>query len=254
MRNVLFTAIFVLVSLSPTVAQDCPKENPNGPSIASARRTLSGIIVYHDALRQWTGLRPDAPVCDQSEIELIPDFSGSDLRNERERKHLETLRGCRATITGTLGLASTGYYSTDIFQSVDQAVPEPSCVSQPASPDMSRARPTSTVRRYYARVTVSNVGEGAIHAEARSPRHLLTPWQAYTHYFLSGGFVLWVNCADGFRMSHVTGSAEAKPEQWDVNQASMDADVGDDKKVKLLGMTFTCTREASPRITRKGSD
>jgi hypothetical protein len=248
MRSALYVAILCSIAIHSPQAQSCPKENPSGPSIPSVSRTLSGTIVYHNALRQWIGLRLDASTCGQSEIELIPDFSGDDQRNEDQRKHLETLRGCRATVTGTLDLAPTGYYSTDIFQSVDKAVPDPSCIPQPPVPDFSSAKPNPAIHRYQAKLTVSSLGEGSIRGEARSNGRLLTPWQAYVHQFLTGGFVLYGSCADGFQISHVSGSPAANVSQIDY-QAAMGADL--EKGVQSATMTFTCTRESSPRINQE---
>ena len=140
MRAALFIVAFILISAHSTHAQSCPLENPHGPSIPSSTRTLTGTIVYHDDLRQWLGIRLDSPVCGQSEIELYA--SGKmDTQRESNQRRLETLRGCKAKVTGTLDLAPTGYYSTDIFQSVDKAWPDSSCAPQAPLPDYSNAKP-----------------------------------------------------------------------------------------------------------------
>jgi hypothetical protein len=237
----------LFVAFQHAIAQDCPRENPNGPSIPSATRTLNGTIVYHDALRQWIGVRLDAPVCGQSEIELIAR-GNTDSEMRSSQRTLDTLRGCKATATGTLDLAPTGYYSTDIFQNVDKAEPDASCIPQPPLPDFSRAKPNPAIYSYQAKLTVSSLGEGSIRGKARSNGRVLTPWQAYVHSFLTGGFVLYGSCADGFELSHVSGTPAAHASQIDY-QAAMDGDI--EKGIRSAAMTFTCTRESSPKITKK---
>jgi hypothetical protein len=247
MRATMFAVALCLNAIQPAPAQSCPKENPNGPSIPSTTRTLNGTIVYHDALRQGIGLLLDSPACGQSEIELYASGK-TDAQTESNQRRLETLRGCKAKVTGPLDLAPTGYYSTDIFQNVDEAESDVSCIPQPPLPDFSRTKPNPAIHSYQAKLTVSSLGEGSIHGEARSNGRLLTPWQAYVHLFLTGGFVLYGSCADDLRLSHVSGTPAAHASQIDY-QAAMGGDL--EKGIQSAAMTFTCTRESSRKLIKK---
>jgi hypothetical protein len=238
MRALFFAAIFVafLQLGRPSAAQDCPRENPAGPSIDSMPRTLVGTIVFHDDMRQWLSIDLDAPVCGQNRIEIF------DVDYQHPRQ-LEVFRGCRVTTRGVLGIPSTGYYSTDVFQTVDQIEPTASCVRQPAFPDYEKMKPVRGIYTYQVSMWF-NYGpfEDRVHARVLSGNRILSPWQAYAHYFLTGGFGFYGYCADGYTMSHMVGTPEAKPWMID-NSVAMDPETAAaDKNVHAIKLSFTCNR------------
>ncbi len=75
----------------------------------------------------------------------------------------------------------------------------------------------------------------------RSGNRLLNPWQAYASYFLTGGFVLYADCADEFDLAKFTGTPEMKPWRSD-NQVLMDPETAAQKHVTQLRLDYTCRR------------
>lgn len=241
MRAGLFAVVLCLTIHSAT-AQSCPSANPNGPSKDSAPQTLSGKLVYHDGLRQWLGLQLDAPTCGQKEIQLIP----AEI-DEPHWRLLDVLRGCRVTVQGPLGLSPTGYYSTDLYQTADKIEPGPGCVRQPAFPDYSKSKPDPSIRSYRVAVRIDYLGDH-IPITARNGNRILTPWQAYANYQLTGGFGLYAFCADGFDVIHFTGTPEAKPWLIDTYLA-MDPETAAQKHVTHLRLDYTCRRDPKDALS-----
>jgi hypothetical protein len=239
-QTILLATVFFLAAGHPRAqAQQCPEVNPAGPSKSSAAFITKGVIIYHDALRQWYGLRLDKPVCGLTELQL----TGA---NDQLWKQLELLRGCKATVSGTLNLPGTNYYSAEIFQEAQTIRPDPDCVQQPPFPDLSKARPPASIWKYKVSLTVSMQDEGYVHPEISHAGKPLTPWQAYTTYMLTGLYVFYGQCAKGFSMDHVSGTPEAKPWQME-EQAIMDPPSANEKKIDPVVMNFTCTRPLPPK-------
>ena len=76
----------------------------------------------------------------------------------------------------------------------------------------------------------------------------LHPWQAYAGYLLTGDFVLYGHCGDGFFVDKVFGTPQAEPSHFSERGESGDmaaflpenaADVGK----KRLHLGYTCIRE-----------
>jgi hypothetical protein len=246
----LIAAILFLVAFHRASAQMCPQQNPpvswrdsgGGPK-SSAPRTLSGTIVYHDALRKWTGLRLDAPVCGQSEMQLYATgYSPSEMM--RKERRIETLRGCKATVTDALWLGDPDYHSAAILQNADKVVPDPSCVPRPEFPELTTAtvKPKRSIRIYKVRITVSLVGEGSIRAEARvaSLRRLLAGWWLRRLCYLWG----WLSG------SEVSGTLATAPFK-SYFAAIMDFGNLPANQAKRIYLTYTCTRVVPPE-TRSG--
>jgi len=240
MRVALF-AVLCLIAIHPSFAQSCPEENPNGPSKESASRTLTGKVVYHDGLRQWFGLQLDTPVCGvDKEIQLLQGGGAFEV-DESNAQALEVFRGCRATVQGPLGIPGTGYYSAALYQNVDKIVPEKDCVLKPHFPDYSKVKPDPSIHNYRVSTRIDYLGDH-IAITARSGDRLLTPWQAYASYMLTGGFVFYAYCADDFDLRHFTGTPETKP--WLVdNYIAMDPETAATKHVTRLRLDYTCRRE-----------
>jgi hypothetical protein len=195
--------LFVCADL-PARGQKCPKENPNGPSQRSETRTLEGQLIYHDGIRKWFELKLEEPECGQESVELVqadgafaPGYPAS----------LEILRGCRVRTKGVLDLPGTGYYSLDLYQAVEKIEPVGECTKQPPFPDFSKAKPNKSIRSYRVEMAIDyEQGDHPIFFRVTSGSKDLKPWQAYASYLLTGGFVLYGYCADGFVVNRAFGT------------------------------------------------
>jgi hypothetical protein len=201
----LFLALCVDWIVVPAFAQQCPQSSATEFSKPSKSRALEGQLIYHDDIRKWFELKLSEPQCGQSSVQLIalkkPDWTP-----------LEILRGCRVKSTGPLDFSPTGYYSLDSYQDVTQIEPVGSCVRQPPFPDYSHAKPDKTVRGYRVEMDVDySPGDHPIVFHVSSGGRELKPWQAYASYWLTGGFVLYGHCADGFQVDKVFGTPQANP-------------------------------------------
>jgi len=111
-------------------------------------------------------------------------------------------------------------------------------------PDYSNAKPNPKIRRY--RVTMLmrfDEREGHLSVDVRSGRASLAPWQAYANYLLTGGSVFYAYCADGFKLSHVTGTPEAQPDGTSMdNAATMFPDSDATEKLRNLRLSYSCRR------------
>lgn len=226
---------FVIFASAPLLGQQCPEATKDGPSTASEVRTLEGALVFHDSIRKWFELKLDSPQCGQDSIELVR-ASLDDWRP------LEILRGCRVKSTGTVDISSTGYYSLATYQDVTNIEPIGSCETQLPLPDYSDAKPDHTVRRYRVNMHVNyEPGDHPIIFHVSSAGKELQPWQAYASYSLTGGYVLYGYCADGFVVDKVFGTPQAKPTLIDTASFDPESAAVSGKTDLLLG--YTCIRQ-----------
>ena len=72
----------------------------------------------------------------------------------------------------------------------------------------------------------------------------LMPWQAYASYMLTGGYVLYGYCGDGFVVDKVFGTPEAHPGHFDDGTASFDPESAAQSGKWNLHLGYTCIREA----------
>ncbi len=120
-------------------------------------------------------------------------------------------------------MPSTGYYSLDLYQSVEQVEPVGRCERRPAFPDYSKVKPNRTIREYRVEMHVNyRPGDHPIIFRVSTGGKELQPWQAYASYWLTGGFVLYGKCAEGFVVSKVFGTREAKPSHFDNSRTPED--------------------------------
>jgi len=75
----------------------------------------------------------------------------------------------------------------------------------------------------------------------------LQPWQAYASYDLTGGFVLYGHCGDGFVIDKVFGTPEAHPSHFDEPRDPADMAAFDPKSAaasgkKVMHLGYTCVR------------
>ncbi len=113
------------------------------------------------------------------------------------------LDGCVVSVTGSIGLSSTGYYSRDMYIDDARIQPDPSCRRVAVPPDPAKARIAPGVRSYNATVKI-DLSKMTKPMEGKAWRTdgstaTLNPWQAYVDPQLTGGYVLWVSCREGFR-------------------------------------------------------
>jgi hypothetical protein len=227
---------------------------------------LQGRLVYHDGLRQWFELRLDRPACGAASIQLIAD----------DLQALAVLRGCRVRSRGAIDFSPTGYYSLELFQDVSGQegggqegggiAPLGDCARQPPLPARPTAKPDPLVRAYRVEMdvdtspgdhpvvfratdlTASSAGSasGSAGGSAGGAR-ALQPWQAYADYRLTGGFVLYGLCGEGFVVDAVGGTPEASPGHFTEARAEDDMAMFDpygaaDAGKTALSLTYTCVR------------
>jgi hypothetical protein len=237
-RWLFSVAIFFLCLLPGAAAQQCPRENSSGPPTASAELTLEGQLVYHDGLRQWFELRLDKPVCGQASTELV---------RIDDQKQFQILRGCRVRTKGVLGIPLTGYFSLNTYQDVAEIEPVGDCTKQPPFPDDPKAAPDPKISRYRVKMLI-HYGENApVVLHVSSAGKPLEPWQVYASYNLTGGFVLYGHCAEGFVVDRVFGTPQAHPQHFEGPRTPEDAALFDPESAaaagqKELHLGWTCVR------------
>jgi len=228
------------------VAQECPQTSTTGPSVGSEVRTLTGSLVFHDAIRKWFELKLDQPQCGQASIELV---RGKHAFAPRDWTALEVLRGCRVRSKGVIDFSPTGYYSLDTYQAVDQIESVGACEQQLPFPDYSKAKPDKSISGYRVDLYVDDgPGDHPIIFRVSSAGKELHPWQAYASYMLTGGFVLYGYCGEGFVIDRVFGTPQANPSHFNEPRSLDDAAMFDPETAaasgkKDLHLVYTCLRK-----------
>ncbi len=230
----------VIYTMAPATAQQCPGTSETGPT-ASEVPTLEGKLVFHDGLRKWFELKLDQPQCGQTSIELV--------RREVDRTSLQVLRGCRVRSRGVIDFSLTGYYSLPTYQAVDQIDSIGACRQQLPFPDYSNAKPDRSIREYRVDMHVKyGSGDHPIMFRISSAGKTLRPWQAYANYLLTGGFVLYGQCGDGFVVDKVFGTRQANPSHFDEprtldDMAMFDPETAAASGKRHLDLGYTCVRK-----------
>lgn len=223
------------------IAQQCPKSTPTGPTTPSEKRTLEGLLVFHNGIRQWFELKLDQQQCGQTSIQLVRDEQGDWTR-------LEKLRGCRIKSQGAIDFSPTGYYSLDIYQSVDEIEPVGKCAQKPPFPHYSQAKPDKAISAYRVEMEVDyGPGDHPVVFHVSSSGKELRPWQAYASYTLTGGFALYGQCGKGFVVDKVFGTPQAKPSHFTERRDSGDMAAFDPEGAAASGQNhlrlgYTCVR------------
>jgi hypothetical protein len=237
--SLLVWALVVSASLS-AFGQACPKWSETGPSAQSEVRALEGQLVFHEGIRTWFELKLDKPQCGQASIQL--------LQGDDPQTPMELLRGCRVRSRGAIDFSPTGYYSLAMFQ--DAEVIESVGVCERRSPfaDYSKARPDKAIRAYRVEMHVNyEPGDHPVVFRVTDAGKELRPWQAYASYLLTGGFVLYGLCGDGFAVDKVFGTLEAHPSHFDGPRSSGDMAMFDPESAAATGkkdlrLGYTCLR------------
>ena len=236
MKRLLLSLVLLTASAA---AQNCPKEN-DGPKSPPTFAALHGQLIYHDGLRQWFELKLDKPQCGQPSVELIPV--------DDNWTPLQTARGCYVTSSGQIGIALTGYYSLDLSQVFDKIQPDTGCAPKQPFPDFSHAEPDPLVRSYRVEMNINyHPGDHPVVFHVTSRGRPLTPWQAYASFDLTGGFVLYGNCAKGFEVDKVFGTKQASPSHFDEprtagDRAEYDPEGAAAAGVRDLKLVYICVR------------
>jgi hypothetical protein len=147
-----------------------------------------------------------------------------------------------------MDFSTTGYYSLDTYQSVDQIEPAGTCKQQSPFPDF-KATPGKAIVSYRVEMDVDyDPGDHPIVFHVSSAGKELQPWQAYASYMLTGGFVLYGFCGEGFVVDRVFGTPQANPSHLTESRDSSDMAMFDPESAaasgtKHLRLGYTCVRQ-----------
>ena len=239
MRVYVVANALVICAAISAFGQECPKYGITGSDDGSVVRTLEGRLVFHDGIRKWFELKLDQPQCGEPSIEIVPGNS----------RQLLALRGCQVRSTGAIGFSPTGYYSLTISQMLGEIEAVGKCDLKAPPPDYSAARPDKTIRAYRVEMHVDyEPGDHPITFRVSSSGKELRPWQAYASYLLTGGFVLYGYCGEGFLVDKVFGTPQAAPQHFEEAHSPNDAALFEPEGaaasgVKDLHLGFTCVRK-----------
>lgn len=240
MSRAAWTLVLLTFAAISAIGQQCPQQTAKNPDIESQSRVLEGELVFHDGLRRWFELKLDHPQCGQSSVELV--------RPVGSYAPVEVLRGCRVKSKGRIGFSLTGYYSLETYQDVEEIEPAGTCARQPVFPDYSKVKPDRDIRQYRVEMLVNYAApDHPIHFRVTSEGKELRPWQAYASYQLTGGFVLYGLCGDGFRVAKVFGAPDASPSHFLAegepgDMAAFDPEGAAAQGAKILRLGYTCVR------------
>ena len=232
---------FLIGVANRSFGQECPSPSTTGPSIPSQVRTLEGRLVFHDDIRGWFELRLKTPQCGQTSIQLLPV--------ENNSVKLQIIRGCIVKSSGPIDFSSTGYYSSDVFQDVQKIEPIGPCLKQTPFPVHAEVKPDKYISAYTVDMRINYTpGDHPIVFRVRSGRRELRPWQAYAHYMLTGGFVLYGFCGEGFVIDTVFGTPQANPSHFgdpgsSDDMAAFDPESAAQSGKRDLRLGYTCVRE-----------
>jgi len=232
-----------------TLGQDCPQRKTDGPGIVSRVRTLEGRLVFHDDVRQWFELELYKPQCGEKSVQL--------MRTEKNTAPLEIFRNCRVKSSGIIAFSDTGYYSLGVFQDVESIAPVGTCPRQPPFPDYSKAKPDRSVRAYRVEMhVIYTSGDHPVAFRVYSAGKELRPWQAYASYWMTGGFVLYGECAKGFVIDEVFGTPEAMLGHFGdpgtpTDMAAFDPEGAAASGKSDLHLGYTCIRDPDPNAESK---
>jgi len=240
MRGSFVVCAITISSAVSAFPQACPESTKAGSALPSEIRSLEGQLIYHDGIRQWFELRLDAPQCGQASIQLVP-------AEDRSQTPMEVFRGCRVRSRGAINSSDTAYLSLDMYQNVQAIEPIGACHRQAPFPDSSKVHPEKTIRAYRVDMRFNYARDHPIVFHVTSAGRELRPWQAYASYLLTGGFVLYGHCADGFVIDQVFGTPAAHPGHADVPHSSRDMAMFDPESAaaagkKDLSLGYTCVR------------
>lgn len=135
-----------------------------------------------------------------------------------------------------------------MYQDVQGIESVGNCERQSPFPDYSKAKPDKAVREYQVEMHVTyEPGDHPVVFRVTTAGKELRPWQAYASYYLTGGFVLYGHCGDGFVIDRVFGTPEARPSHFDNPRSPEDMAMFDPESAAAAGkkdlqLGYTCVR------------
>lgn len=238
----LTALLFLVGGAGRASAQQCPRLS-GGTNRPSHIRPLQGRLIYHNGIRQWFELRLDRPQCGERAIQLVQPDNGP--------KRIEIFRGCRIRSSGPVDFTLTGYFSLSLYQQVRSITPDGACLRQKPFHDFSEVTPDPHVRSYSVNMHVDyRRGDHPILFRVRSGGRALRPWQAYADYWLTGSFVLYGLCGDGFVVDRVHGPPEARPSHFDNPREPGDMATYDPENAGVAGKMIFDARYSCVRASR----
>ena len=160
-----------------------------------------------------------------------------------------TRQSCPGTPSGVLQRMDASISATPTeHNNSDELEPVGECTRQLPFPDYSKARPDTAIRAYRVNMHINYVpGDHPIIFRVTSAGKELRPWQAFASYEMTGSFVLYGHCAEGFVVSRVFGTRSAKPSHFDEpgsqsDMAAFDPESAAAAGIKDLHLGYTCVR------------
>jgi len=135
-----------------------------------------------------------------------------------------------------------------MFQNVEAIQSVGDCKRQPPLPNSSAARPAKAIRAYRVDMHVNyEPGDHPVEFHVTAAGKELRPSHAYASYFLTGGFVLYGLCGDGFVVDTVFGTPEAHPSHFVGPRSPGDMAMFDPESAASVGkkdmqLGYTCVR------------
>ncbi|MBT9331276.1 hypothetical protein [Paracidobacterium acidisoli] len=227
----VFAITLLLVAAMRLPAQSCPSQNND--AAAPGTSTLNGVIRVHHELRDWIAVELTQPACGEKSIQLTFDTASAS-------EHAASLDGCHATVRGSIDSSPTGYYSANLFIANAAIRPAAGCRPKPVRAKPPAAAP-SNLRSYQVSVTIDIAKNAPLQGRAwrtDGQKDALTPWQSYGKTSLTGGYVLYVGCREGF---HPAGVSSATKDQVSVDEDLKQAMLAPDE-TRPSEITVSCAR------------
>jgi hypothetical protein len=218
--------------LLAAVPQKCPTET------SDVAASITGTLEYHPGAYAWYGVRTAQPVCGEKIIQI--GFS-----NSAQFRESHQWTGCQVTVTGSLMVPVTGYWTASLGMTEAQVKPETSCKSNTPLPNYA-SEPVPASLKVYRVTAIYEPKTTIFTAEAREipSGKLLTPWQRYASDSGNGARdILRMSCADGFVASNPTGGSKLLfPLTTDDDLNAIVLGLSDDSTKQQI--TYICTRQA----------
>lgn len=186
--------------------------------------TLDGVMIGHEGLRTWWGVRLERAICvieDPSnpyavahrgiaEVQLI-------LSDEVDFDRYRSLLNRRVAVFGKLTPRFTGYHETDVLIIVER-ITLPDGKTPPTLAPV--ARPLLNLAAYFASVTVVPGPTGRVSKVAWDidPKSPLAESDRYTEHLFNGPKdLMWIKCRDGYVITTPISSTNSRIVQMNPN-------------------------------------
>jgi len=200
--RVITVSLITLLVCSAAMAQKCPATKGPRAGEPPGTSTLRGTVTMYTLPQKWLGVKLDAPVCDEQNLQLI--FNDGD-----QFRQVKALIGCKVTVTGELYKGVSGEYWTKLAVDDAEVKSDASCKPAPVEPDPMKVPIPETLKSYTVSMSANTVYDSdfqvRIWTEDEKGRIVhLEPWLKYLNYgvITLGAEFLSVQCADGFVEKH----------------------------------------------------